>query len=388
VSERTVLQMRKFLSPEFVFGPGALHLVGRYAANFSAQRALVVSDPGVVEAGWAERVIRELRESGTEPILYADVSENPRTDEVGRGAELFSRRRCSIVVAVGGGSPLDCAKGISLLSTNGGDIREYEGVDKVPLPGSPLVMLPTTAGSAAEVSQFAIISDPRARRKFAIISKMIVPDVALIDPETTVTLDGYRTACCAMDTLCHAAEAYVSNASSPVTDLFSLEAVRLVGRNLLPTLERPEDPLHRSELMLASAEAGMAFSNASLGLVHAMAHAAGGWLDAVHGELNALLLEHAVRYNFPAAPERYRRIGEALGLDLGGCPDEAAREALSGSIRDLRLRAGLKGSLTGMGLTRSDIPDLVRNALADPCIVTNPRKPTPRDVEELYESAL
>jgi hypothetical protein len=149
--------MRKFFAPEFVFGAGAGRLAGQYAANFGAERALVVSDPGVIRAGWVDPVLETLKEFGIDPILYDEISENPRAEEVDRGAEIFARSRCFIVVAVGGGSPLDCAKGISLLSSNGGDIRDYEGVDRVPIPGAPLIMLPTTAGSAAEVSQFAII---------------------------------------------------------------------------------------------------------------------------------------------------------------------------------------------------------------------------------------
>ena len=375
----TLFPMRKFFAPEFVFGVGALDLAGRYARNLGASRVLLVSDPGVREAGWTARVEASLASEGLPWVLFDRVSPNPRVDEVRAGTRTFEDHRCDVICAVGGGSPIDCAKAISVLSTNGGDILDYRGVDQVPSPGCPLLMIPTTAGSAAEVSQFAILSDPRTRTKFGIISKLIVPDVALIDPSTPCTLDRHQAAGGAMDTLTHAVEAYVSNAHSPVTDLLALEAIRLVGLHFPGGIAHPAQPEHRGHLLKASLLSGLAFSNTSLGLVHAMAHSVGGLLDSIHGDSNALLLETVIRFNLPAEPDRYGRIAEALGVPP---------EGLIPRIRQFRDMEDLGGNLASLGVTEALLPELVQRTLEDPCLVTNPRQPRADEVAQLFREAL
>ena len=375
----TLFPMRKFFVPEFVFGVGALDLAGRYARNLGASRVLLVSDPGVREAGWTARVEASLASEGLPWVLFDRVSPNPRVDEVRAGTRTFEDHRCDVICAVGGGSPIDCAKAISVLSTNGGDILDYRGVDQVPSPGCPLLMIPTTAGSAAEVSQFAILSDPRTRTKFGIISKLIVPDVALIDPSTPCTLDRHQAAGGAMDTLTHAVEAYVSNAHSPVTDLLALEAIRLVGLHFPGGITHPAQPEHRGHLLKASLLSGLAFSNTSLGLVHAMAHSVGGLLDSIHGDSNALLLETVIRFNLHAEPDRYVRIAEALGVPP---------EGLIPRIRQFRDMEDLGGNLASLGVTEALLPELVQRTLEDPCLVTNPRQPRADEVAQLFREAL
>lgn len=192
---------------------------------------------------------------------------------------------------------IDCAKGIGVASTNRKHMLEFKGVDHVPIPGPPFIAIPSTAGTSADVSQFAIINDTDRRCKFAIISKSVVPDVALIDPTTTTTMDPYLTACTGMDALVHAIEAFVSTAHSPLFDIHALEAIRLVCKHLPFAIRNPQDAEARGGMMLASLEAGLAFSNASLGAVHAMAHSLGGYLDLPHGECNVLLLDHVVAFN-------------------------------------------------------------------------------------------
>src|SRR5690349_14591294 len=222
------LDLRKFVVPEFVFGVGARYLAGRYARNFGARKVLVVSDPGVIRAGWTAQVLDSLRDEDIPYIIFSEVTPNPRGSEVMTGVQVYQREGCNLIVAVGGGSPMDCAKGIGIASANRKDVFEFEGVDQVPLPGPPLICIPTTAGSSADVSQFAIITHLERKVKIAIISKMVVPDVALIDPMTTITLDAELTASTGMDALVHGIEAFVSNANSPMTDLHALEAIRLV----------------------------------------------------------------------------------------------------------------------------------------------------------------
>jgi alcohol dehydrogenase class IV len=378
------LDLRKFVAPEFVFGAGARHLAGRYARNFGARKVFVVSDPGVIQSGWTDQVTRSLDAQNLPYTVFSQVTSNPRAEEVMAGVQAYQNERCNVIVAVGGGSPMDCAKGIGIASANKRHVLQFEGVDQVPVPGPPLICIPTTAGSSADVSQFAIITDLKRKVKIAIVSKTVVPDVALIDPVTTTTMDADLTACTGMDALAHAIEAFVSNAHSPITDLHAMEAIRLVAGNLLATIATPEDVGLRSRMMLGSLYAGLAFSNASLGAVHAMAHSLGGFLDFPHGKTNAILLEHVIGFNFDAAIDRYMLIGQAMGLDLKRGRE---RETLLEAIRRLGQAVGVDQTLGQIGLLRSDIPQLSRKAMQDACMVTNPRRPTQQEVEAIYESA-
>ncbi len=381
-------ELRKFVAPEFVFGVGARHLVGRYAKNFGARKVLVVTDEGITAAGWADQVTANLKAEGLPYTVFSEVTSNPRAEEVMAGAEVYSSEHCNIIVAIGGGSPMDCAKGIGIVSSNKKHILEFEGVDQVPIPGPPFICIPTTAGSSADVSQFAIINDTERMVKIAIISKTVVPDVALIDPATTATMDAHLTACTGMDALSHGMEAFVSNAHSSITDLHSMEAIRLIAANLLPIIADPENIDLRSKMMLGSLHAGLAFSNASLGAVHAMAHSLGGYLDLPHGECNALLLEHVVAFNFDAASKRYRLIGNAMGLELSAGNPGRTMSAILEELNRLRKASGIDRTLRQIGVHKSCIPELARKAMKDPCIVTNPRRPCQKDIEAIYEEAL
>jgi alcohol dehydrogenase len=381
-------ELRKFVAPEFIFGIDARKLAGRYAKNFGARKVLVVTDPGVAAAGWTDDVLVTLREAGLDHVVFSGVTSNPKADEVMEGAGYYRREGCNAIVAVGGGSPIDCAKGIGIVSSNKGHILDFEGVDRVDLPTPPVICVPTTAGSSADVSQFAIITDVKHQVKIAIVSKMIVPDVALIDPVTTTSMPPELTACTGLDALCHSIEAFVSTAHSPITNLFALEAAGLVFANLLPALDNPSNIDFRGRMMLASLNAGLAFSNASLGAVHAMAHSLGGVLDAAHGECNAILLPHVIDFNFPAIPDRFRLIGEKLGVATAGMSPEKIKSALNSKINTLCERAGITYTLAQLGVSRESIPELARKAMADPCIFTNPRLPKQRDIESIYEKAL
>jgi alcohol dehydrogenase len=377
-----VLDLRKFVAPEFIFGAGGRHLAGRYARNLGARRVLVVTDPGVMAAGWTTQVSESLEAESISSVVFSQVTPNPRAEEVMAGAFVYQSQACDAIVTVGGGSPMDCAKGIGIVSSNNKHILTFEGVDEVPIPGPPLICIPTTAGTSADVSQFAIIVDVKRRVKIAIISKSVVPDVALIDPVTTTTMDAHLTACTGMDALVHAIEAYVSNAHSPITDLHALEAIRLVTANLVSAIEQPDNIEIRGKMMLGSLYAGLAFSNASLGAVHAMAHSLGGFLDFAHGEANAILLSHVIEFNFDAAAERYLQIGEAMGLQ------GEEKSAIVAGVTRLQKAVGIDRTLGEMGLRQTDIPELARKAMRDACMVTNPRRPTRKDIEAIYEKAL
>jgi alcohol dehydrogenase len=380
--------LRKFVSPEIVFGAGSRKSVANFASNFGAKHVFLVSDPGVAAAGWVSEIVNLLTDAGIRTTVYTDVSANPRVDEVMAGAELYKSSECDVIVAIGGGSPMDCAKGIGIVVSDGRNILDFEGVDTIVNPPPPMILIPTTAGTSADVSQFAIISDPARRFKFSIISKAIVPDVSLIDPEVTETMSSYLTACTGVDALVHAIEAYVSTGSGPLTDSNALEAIRLINRNLEPLVANTADAYLREQIMLASMQAGLAFSNAILGAVHAMSHSLGGFLDLPHGLCNAVLLEHVVAYNFHSAEERFRRIAEAMNIDTRGMSQAEIQKRLMSRIIQLKRTVGLEAKLSELGVRVSDIPSLSGFALQDPCILTNPRKSSLRDVQVVYEEAL
>ncbi|MDS4031823.1 MAG: alcohol dehydrogenase-like regulatory protein ErcA [Candidatus Competibacter sp.] len=384
----TMMALRKFVAPEFVFGTGSRKLVARYAKLYGAHRALLVTDPGLIAAGWAGEVEAVLAEEDIRCTRFAEISPNPRDHEVMKGAAIFLENRCDIIVCVGGGSVMDCGKGIGVVTASGRHILDFEGIDQIVKPAPPLICVPTTAGTSADVSQFAIITDTEERAKIAIISKAVVPDISLIDPETLVTKNAYLTACTGIDVLVHAVEAFVSVAHSPVTDLHALEAVRLIHENLHASITRPHDIELRQRVMLASLHAGLAFSNASLGAVHAMAHSLGGYKDLPHGECNALLLDRVMAFNFDTEPERFTKIGEVMGIDLRGMTLKTRRRKILDVVAEFRCTAGVIGTLGDRRIRTDDVIELARKAVVDPCMVTNPRRAKAADIQAVYEEAL
>jgi alcohol dehydrogenase len=381
------LDLVKFLAPEFVFGPGARKLAGRYLKNLGARRVLVVSDPGLEAEGWIDDVAATLREEGIPYVVFLDVHPNPRDLDSEQGARLYASEGCDAILSIGGGSPTDCAKGIGILTANPGPLGAYEGIDRIPRPGPPLVCVPSTSGASADVSQFAIIRDMESKRKMAIVSRMLVPDIALIDPEVTSTMGAELTAATGADALVHSIEAYVSNASSPITDIHAIEAMRLIPRALPRAVSSPGDLEARTLMSRASMEAGLAFSNAILGAVHAMSHAVGGLCDSPHGESNAIILPEVVRANFPAAERKYREAAAAIGLPgIDGSSGDGDRiaEGLRGFVSAL---PGAK-RLSDLGVSGGDLPELARLALADPCMLTNPRRLSAEEVSAIYGRCL
>lgn len=380
--------LRKCVTPEFVFGNGARNMVGKYAKNLGVRKLLVVSDPGVIAAGWLKDVTNSLIAENLSFVVFDDIVPNPRDYNVCAGAKMYREHKCDGIVSVGGGSPMDCAKGIGIVVSNVQHILEFEGVDKIRYPLPPLIFVPTTAGTSADVSQFAIITDSTRHVKIAIVSKSIVPDVALIDPETTLSMSSELSIYTGLDALTHAFEAYVSNANSAITDIYAMEAIDLLFRFLPKVVENKENMDARASVMMASLLAGLAFSNASLGVVHAMAHSLGGWLDLPHGLCNAILLDKAVAYNFPFAKERYEKIASLMGIHGGRLSSHELQEAFLRELLVFKESLGLTQRLGALGVQKEDIAHLSSMALKDACMVTNPNFPRQKDVEEIYHHAL
>ncbi len=385
---RDLLHLRKFVAPEIIFGVGARKLASRYANLFMASKILVVTDQGVLDAGWVDEILDQFKKENIAYEVFSDIHPNPRSDQVMQGALLLEETGCNLIVSVGGGSPMDCAKGIGIVHSHGRDILDFEGVDKITKPVPPLIFIPTTAGSSSDVSQFTIITNEEEKRKTAIVSKALVPDIALVDPETTLTMDDYLTACTGMDALVHAIEAYVSMGSGPLTDCFAIEAISLIWHHLPSLLHDRENMALRERVMLASMKAGLAFSNAGLGAVHAMAHSLGGLLDLPHGECNAMLLDFVVEYNYQQRQARYRKIAQAMDIDPHDMKSIEIKETLLSRIRWLKHEVGITGTLGSKGVKEEDIPKLAEKALLDSCMLTNPRKPCQKDIERLFHEAM
>jgi alcohol dehydrogenase class IV len=370
-------ELRKFVSPEFVFGDNARLLLGQYIEHFGIDKVLLVTDENIQTMPWYQDIISNLNDHGISFVTYNKVAVNPRDYDVRNGTQVYLDNTCDMIVAVGGGSVMDCAKGIGVLVSNPGDIIEYEGVDQIYFPIPPLICVPTTSGSSADVSQFAIITNTNEKYKMALASKILVPDLSLIDPIVTLTCDFDVTIDTGIDALVHATEAYVSNASSFVTNTHALSAVEKILK-YLPALSRDLNSLNlRRKIMEACLSAGLAFSNASLGLTHAMAHAIGGRMDLVHGELNAMLLEHVIAFNYDHASIKYNRIHKILNEIYGEYP--TLEEGIHAFINDIRPNKFVDASPI------EDIRELSEYVLKDPCIVTNPKEASLEDVVMIYE---
>jgi 1,3-propanediol dehydrogenase len=384
VSEDSLL---KFEIPEIIYGLGALSQIGQCARRLGGERILLVTDSGLIAAGWVDESIKYLQEEDLQYIICDNVVTNPRDFQVEEGVELYRRKNCDVIVAVGGGSPIDTAKGIGILASNHGRIHEYEGANLVTQPIPPLVCVPSTAGTGADVSQFAVIANKRTKVKMTILSRAITPDLTLVDPRLLKTKPPELMAATGMDTLTHAIEAYVSSLSWPMTDPHAIHAIELVNEHLVnATQTKDMDALEG--MSIACLEAGLAFSNAILGAVHALAHPLGGLYDIHHGLANSLLLPVVVRQNMEHVLPKFTKIARAMGAETRERSiAEVARE-VPRQIRDLIAKLGLPTRLSQVGVDAADIPRLAQMAEADICMLTNPHCYLKTEIESMYHEVL
>ena len=384
---RTGVRIAKFHTPEIIIGHGSLAEVPRAAEGLGVRRLMVVSDLPLMATPWYSELCDRLRSSGLQVYSFTGVSPNPRAPEVSAALEHYESARCEGIVALGGGSVIDAAKGVAVLAANGGHILEYEGIDRARRPLPPLVAAPTTAGSGSDVSQFCIINDVDRRTKVTIIGRGLVPDVSVIDPRVLATLPPEVVAQSGMDAITHCIEAYASIAHNRLTDIAARSAIGTAWRSLERLVEDPGDAQAGLDMAYAALEAGMAFTNAILGATHAMSHPVGGLCDAPHGAINAVLLPHVIRFNAETDPQPYAELAEAVGVAAASSAHTTA-ERFAARVADLSARVGLPGSLTPLGVRREDLAVLSAHALADACMTTNPRQPTADDVHRLYREAL
>lgn len=373
---------------EVAFSRGCVDQAGVAAKRFAKERVLVVTDRGVAGAGLLDRVTAPLDAAGLRYAVFDGVEPNPSIETVGRGLDAFRASGAEAIIAVGGGSSIDAAKAISILATNGGNIADYEGADKIPNPNVPLVAIPTTAGTASEVTIFFVITNRATKYKFSGGSVNATARVALLDPLLTESMPPKLTAAVGMDTLTHAIEAYTCKVAYPATSALAFDAAARAASYLPSAFENGHDLDAREQMLMACLEAGMAFSNSRLGNVHAMSHPVGGHFDVPHGLANAIILPYVMEYNLPAATVLYANLASALGCDMAGGSEEAlAREAVD-AVRALNRRLGIPERLGDVGVTRDAIPALAADAMKSGNIPINPRPTTYDDMVRLYEQAI
>ncbi|WP_191485279.1 L-threonine dehydrogenase [Pseudomonas sp. FEN] len=355
--------------------------------NYGFRKALIVTDAGLAKAGVAARIAELLAMQDIDSVLFDGAKPNPNIDNVEKGLAALKAGQCDFVVSLGGGSPHDCAKGIALCATNGGHIRDYEGVDRSAQPQLPLVAINTTAGTASEMTRFCIITDESRHVKMAIVDRNVTPLLSVNDPALMVAMPKGLTAATGMDALTHAIEAYVSTAATPITDACAIKAIELISANLRLAVRDGSDLQARENMAYAQFLAGMAFNNASLGFVHAMAHQLGGFYDLPHGVCNAVLLPHVQSFNALVCPQRLSDVAKALDADTRGMSAEEGAQAAIVAIRSLAKDVEIPAGLRELGAKLQDIPILATNALKDACGLTNPRAADQRQIEEIFRSA-
>ncbi|HEY6007260.1 MAG TPA: iron-containing alcohol dehydrogenase [Geobacteraceae bacterium] len=375
----------KFEVPEIIFGRGLLNQIGSCARRLGGHKVFLVSDQGLFNAGWVDKALKNIMDAGLGVIFYDNITSNPKDVEVEAGALEYIRQGADVIVGLGGGSAMDAAKGIAILVSNGGRIKDFEGSDKIFRPLPPLVLCPTTCGTGSDVSQFAIINDTERKCKITIMSRCVAPDISLTDPDTLETLPDEFVCTTATDALSHALEAFFSVASTSLTDVHAIKALRLVSTSLVEAV-RERRPGDLENLARASLHAGMAFSNSLLGIVHALAHPSGGLYDANHGSINAVLLPEVVRYDIPVVTDKLPELAWGLGHRVDGNVGTTADVVQEALIRMLEA-AGAPRSLRSLGVERKDLPELAQRALNDVCIVTSPRQADQKDLLAILEKA-
>ena len=384
-------QLREFrVTPNIYFGSRASLRAGQEARALGGSRALLVTDSFMEKSGACGPVLDSLKEAGIACHIYSGVNSEPDLRHVAEGCELLKTHQCDVVLALGGGSPLDAAKAICVMATNPGKIEDYMGAGKVKNPGLPLIAIPTTAGTGSEATQFTIITDTSRDVKMLIGSKYILPTSALLDPDLTMAMPKGLTAATGLDALTHGIEAYVSRKAQPLSDVMALSSIRLLGQHLLKAWQHPDDKEARANTMLGALQAGIAFSNASVALVHGMSRPIGALFHVAHGVSNATLLGIVMDFSLSGNYQRYADIALALGVTARAGVEATAR---AGVERVKELIATMQVlSCTQLGVSREALDKwaakMADDAMASGSPANNPRLASKEEIMELYYQAL
>ena len=381
---------RFILNEVSYFGPGARKELPGVVSRLGFKKALVVTDKGLMKFGVAKMVLDVMDEAGIQYERFDDVKPNPTVTNVKNGIEACRKAEADFIVAIGGGSSMDTAKGIGIVVRNPefSDIVSLEGVADTKKKSLPIIALPTTAGTAAETTINYVIIDETRQAKMVCVDPNDIPCVAIIDAELMYSLPKSLTAATGMDAMTHAIEGLITKAAWELSDMFEIKAIEMIYRYLPLAVDEPTNPKGRDGMAVAQYVAGMAFSNVGLGVDHGMAHPLSALFDVPHGVACAMLLPTVMRFNAPAAMEKYVEIAKAVGVYRDGMSLEEAADAACRAIEDLSARVGTNKRLTDLGITEADIPALADQAIADVCTPGNPRPVTREDIVNLYRAIL
>ena len=378
-----------FLPSNLIFGVGTVEKVGEKTKELGKSRALIITDKGIVGAGLLERVLTPLEQAGVQAHIFDQIEPNPRDHTVVKAFEFGKKKKCELIIGLGGGSPIDAAKAVGVLMSNPGPLQDYLRGTAVKNPLPPLIAIPTTAGTGSEVTQFSVVTDTERSFKTGIGSPLLMPKVAIVDPSLMESMPPSLAAATGMDALTHAIEAFVSVNSQPFSDAMALHAIRLIGAYLRPSVANGSDQEARSQMAIASTLAGVAFSNAGVGLVHAMSHPLGGRFDVPHGVANAILLPFVMQFNLIARLERFGQVAQTLGEKVEELSAVGAGKKAVEAVRQLSADIGIPGHLSGVSVKAEGLPLAAADALnMKRAISCNPRVVKQEEIEKLYREAL
>ena len=378
---------RMVLNETSYFGAGAIKEIVGELDKRGFKKTLVVTDPDLVKFGVTKKVTDLLDAAGKAYEVYSEVKANPTIANVNKGVATFKAAGADSIVAVGGGSAMDTAKAIGIISANPdfADVVSLEGVADTKNPSVPIISVPTTAGTAAEVTINYVITDEEKKRKFVCVDPHDIPVVAVVDSDMMSSMPKGLTASTGMDALTHAIEGYTTLAAWELTDALHLKAIEIIGRSLRAACDN--DPKGREDMALGQYVAGMGFSNVGLGVVHGMAHPLGAFYDTPHGIANAVLLPYVMEYNAECTGDKFKHIAEAMGVDTAGMSQEEYRAAAVNAVKQLSKDVGIPEKLHEIGVKEEDLPALAEAAMADVCTGGNPRPCTVESILEIYKKA-
>lgn len=381
---------RFILNEVSYFGPGARKELPEIVGRLGGKKALVVTDKGLIQFGVAGKVTEVLDAASLAYEIFSEVKPNPTVSNVKSGIEAFKNAGADYIIAIGGGSAMDTAKGIGIVVNNPefSDIVSLEGCAPTKNKSVPVIALPTTAGTAAETTINYVIIDEEKKKKMVCVDPNDIPAVAVIDAELMYSLPKSLTAATGLDALTHAIEGYVTKGAWEMSDMFEIEAIRMIDKYLRKAVFDPQNPEGRNGMAVAQYIAGMAFSNVGLGLVHGMAHPMGSLFDIPHGVANALLLPTVMEFNMPCCLDKFPKVAEAMGVDITGMSKEEASKAACDAVKALAVEVGIPQHLSELGIKESDIPALAEQALGDVCTPGNPREVSLDDIVALYKKVL
>ena len=384
------MSQRFILNEVSYFGAGCRKELPEVLKRMNLKKALVVTDKGLIKVGTTKLVTDILDEAGFPYEVYSEVKPNPTVTNVQQGVEAFKNSNADCIVAIGGGSAMDTAKGIGIVSNNPefADVVSLEGCAPTKNKSVPIVALPTTAGTGAEVTINYVIIDEERQAKMVCVDPNDIPAAAIVDPELTYSLPKSLTAATGMDALTHAIEGYITKGAWVMSDMYELQAIKMIAENLPLAVDEPTNPVGREGMALAQYIAAQAFSNVGLGLVHGMAHPMGSLHDIPHGVANAMLLPTIMEFNMPMCIEKYGIIARTMGVDTTGMTAEEAAQAACDAVKALAIRVGIPQHLTEIGITEENIPALAAQAITDVCTPGNPREVTEAEIVELYKKVL